>query len=271
MPNWAHAFVSIALFVLTTHAANALDCKSLEPRGGASTDTNLRGNLNGKIDGLFSKLAGASTSGEIIFREIKSDVLKEYPNSDDLYIKERIIFLKCSSLEKSSMPEIEIQNNIDNFIKQILLSGKSGRLDKNEKHQETIDVIYLTYADTDNDETLLKLQNLDGKHVIIDTINVDLAIRENYEIVENCFEDKNVNKNKIFDGYIDKKNLYFPVSAYKNDKSCYQSLEFELRRAQRMPISRGGTGIVNILVRKKFLVNYLFEGAFRRINLREVD
>ncbi|NNE24639.1 MAG: caspase family protein [Rhizobiales bacterium] len=138
-----------------------------------------------------------------------------------------------------------------------------------------IEEIQTTYFDIDgvNSKAISILNKNDGKFVYIDKINADLAIQDNYKIVENCFSEKNIDKNKIFEGHINGESL--PVLTAKDNHGnaafCSAFIQISSLDKRAYPVSAGGTGVVNILVRKKFLVSIAHIGASTIFNLREVD
>ena len=123
-------FVACLLF---SAAANAFDCSELEPRGGADMSTEFKGKIDGKIDGLFAKLAKAGVSVDGLYKNVQTETLKNYPNADNLYLIERLIYLKCISLSASGLSDADKQKFIGEFTIQILKHRNSKNEDQKEK------------------------------------------------------------------------------------------------------------------------------------------
>jgi hypothetical protein len=102
---WIKFIAIFFLFTLLVQNVIALDCSPLVPRGGADQETTFEGKLAGKINGLFSKLAGVDVDLEGLYSKVSTDVLKEYPNANHLYIWERLIYLQCELLDKSKLKD----------------------------------------------------------------------------------------------------------------------------------------------------------------------
>src|SRR5262249_48336731 len=98
--------VSTGLIVASSPSL-AMNCGPLEPKGGSNVDQSFQGKLNGKIDGLFARLAGAQANVEGAYREVRTDVLKEYPNASQSFIWERLIYLQCELLSSSNAKDAE--------------------------------------------------------------------------------------------------------------------------------------------------------------------
>src|SRR5262245_24902625 len=52
-----HSLAQVIL-ALSLFPSYALNCKPLEPKGGANVDVSIQGKLAGKIDGIFARIAG---------------------------------------------------------------------------------------------------------------------------------------------------------------------------------------------------------------------
>jgi hypothetical protein len=93
------------LLISRSGPAEALNCKPLEPRGGENVDQTLQGKVDGTVDGLFKKLIGVQASLDGLYRDVRTDVLRAYPDASELYIWERLIFLKCELLSASKLDD----------------------------------------------------------------------------------------------------------------------------------------------------------------------
>ena len=90
--------IVVALFLcLTPFAAKAEKCDALAPTNAQNIDDNFKGKIEGELKGIISRLAGGAGSIDGEYRRIESDELKGYPDSDKLYVWQRIIYLACIS------------------------------------------------------------------------------------------------------------------------------------------------------------------------------
>jgi len=108
-------------------SAWAFDCRPLEPRGGLSSDASFQGKIKGQIDGVFAKLAGASADVEGAYRQIISDVLKDYPDASRIYIWERIIYLQCGLLNESKADDKTKNEQLDKLIQKFMSGPPNDR------------------------------------------------------------------------------------------------------------------------------------------------
>ena len=97
----------IAAGLVTPSKSFAINCGPLEPKGGSNVDQSFQGKLSGKIDGLFSRIAGGQGNVEGAYREVHVDVLKEYPNASKNFIWERLIYLQCEIISSSKAADEE--------------------------------------------------------------------------------------------------------------------------------------------------------------------
>ncbi|WP_370320149.1 WD40 repeat domain-containing protein [Oricola sp.] len=92
-------FILVLLFCEFSHgSAQAQDnCEALRPAKPERTDESFSGKIEGEVSGLVGRLAGAGASANGSYRSIVEDQLKDYPNSDKIYILERTIYLVCKN------------------------------------------------------------------------------------------------------------------------------------------------------------------------------
>ena len=170
------------------------------------------------------------------------------------------------------------QRCIDNFLK-FLLSKAEGR-----DIVPVIKKILTTFADESNTTVLSTLRENDGKKIYLDTINADFepGLPENSNITNNCtYPDLNSDSKvdsitvplPMPQAYYKKNNLDY--SGTKNDFAnyiCDISIEVNFDKPTKLLVSSGGTGIINFVIRRNFVVNFLYgPGSFTRIGLREVN
>jgi hypothetical protein len=84
-----------ALFILSALPANADKCDALAPTNAQVIDEEFKGKVEGEIKGLASRLVGGAASIDGLYRKIETDDLKNYPESNKLYVWQRIIYLAC--------------------------------------------------------------------------------------------------------------------------------------------------------------------------------
>jgi hypothetical protein len=134
-----------------------------------------------------------------------------------------------------------------------------------------IDVINTTYALPENEEVIELLRKSDGKRVYLNTINADLSLGENYDVVKQCFPANKISKKgngHLLTGNLNGLQLPIPTSDFKSN-GCLVYFEIDSLDRRPYPQSSGGTGIVNFLIRKTFVVNVQYSGATTTFNLRE--
>lgn len=61
-------------------------CKALAPSETQEISESFKGKVEGKIDGLISKLVGGVTAVEGEYDKLVKDTLKDYPESQKLYV-----------------------------------------------------------------------------------------------------------------------------------------------------------------------------------------
>jgi hypothetical protein len=88
--------IATALLCLATFPVNADDkCDALKPQNAQDVDENFKGTIEGEIKGVLSRLAGGAADVKGEYRKLVTDKLKDYPDSDKLYVWDRILYLAC--------------------------------------------------------------------------------------------------------------------------------------------------------------------------------
>jgi len=191
--------------------------------------------------------------------------LKQYPQGT-------FAPLASSMIEKIENLELRREAEVTQPTSQDLPS------DRNEQTSNTeidrVDLIYATsFGSGETNATAIAiLRKNDGKIIYLDTVNADVVVFGEYmKIIDNCFEDKI--DSKIFEGHLSGASFPIPteIDIAEDVVSCHTVVQIDSLDTRAYPTSHGGTGIVNILVRKKFLVNVLYSGALTTFNLREVN
>jgi hypothetical protein len=93
------------LLVLTALPAKADKCDHLAPQNAQNVDESFKGKIDGELKGIISRLAGGAASIEGEYRKIEVDELRNYPDSNKLYVWDKIIYLACVS------PDLKIDIN----------------------------------------------------------------------------------------------------------------------------------------------------------------
>jgi hypothetical protein len=89
----------VMFLALTAFQAKADKCDPLAPTNAQNIDESFKGKIEGEIKGLLSNLAGGSAGIEGAYRKIETDELQHYPDSNKLYVWQRIIYLACINPE----------------------------------------------------------------------------------------------------------------------------------------------------------------------------
>jgi hypothetical protein len=98
--------IATALIFLTGFPVHADDkCDALKPTNAQDVDENFKGEIDGEIKGIISRLAGGAAAIKGEYRKLETDKLKDYPDSNKLYVWERILYMACVS------PEMKIDIN----------------------------------------------------------------------------------------------------------------------------------------------------------------
>jgi hypothetical protein len=87
--------VSGAIACIASTTANAVDCNDLKPIPPKDSTTSFTGKLDASVDGFFAKLASVGTKVEGTYTDVATNVLKDLPQADKLYMWERVLFLEC--------------------------------------------------------------------------------------------------------------------------------------------------------------------------------
>ena len=86
----------IAIFwMLLVGISHAQDCEPLSPSNAEDIDEQFKGQIEGEISGLVGRLAGANADVNGEYRRLRTDRLNEYPDSHQLYVWERVLYLAC--------------------------------------------------------------------------------------------------------------------------------------------------------------------------------
>jgi hypothetical protein len=91
----------LALLLSTTSVCLALDCNALAPVKPQDMTQELKGKIDGKIGGLFAKIASANASVDGSYREVSRYVLTDLPNASVVYMWERVLYLQCQAIAEA--------------------------------------------------------------------------------------------------------------------------------------------------------------------------
>lgn len=70
-------------------------CDALAPDPARDIDQRFKGEIEGKVKGIISRIAGAAAKIEGEYKRLEKDTLKDYPDSHKLYVWQKIIYLAC--------------------------------------------------------------------------------------------------------------------------------------------------------------------------------
>ncbi len=128
------AFISTKVF--------ALDCGPLEPKGGADIKSKMKGGIDSKVDGLFKKLVSAGVDIDASYITVQKEVLKYYPESSQLYLWERLIYLNCGVISESSLADEAKINQLNNLVEKLTLGppkrGANSNAELNIKYRNVL-------------------------------------------------------------------------------------------------------------------------------------
>jgi hypothetical protein len=99
------AFAALVVILSASLPAKADRCDALAPTNAQDVDEQFKGKLDGEINGRLSSLIGGSASIEGLYRNVETDQLRNYPDSNKLYVWQRIIYLVCIN------PDLKIDIN----------------------------------------------------------------------------------------------------------------------------------------------------------------
>jgi len=78
--------VALLLLLRTLRASAGDKCDALTPTNAQNVDEGFKGKIDGEIKGLLGRLAGGAAAIEGEYRKLETDQLRDYPDSDKLYI-----------------------------------------------------------------------------------------------------------------------------------------------------------------------------------------
>ncbi len=108
--------LSAMLLAASAGASLANDCDPLRPNAPRNISQEMAGKIDAKVDGFARRILSADANVDGTYKQISSDVLKEYPNADQLYLWERTLYLFCITIEKSGLTGSEKMTRIDGLM-----------------------------------------------------------------------------------------------------------------------------------------------------------
>jgi hypothetical protein len=98
--------IATFLLCLAVFPVSADDrCDALKPTNAQDVDEAFKGKIEGEIKGVLSHLVGGAANIEGEYKQLITDQFKNYPQSDKLYVWQRILYLVCIN------PDIKIDIN----------------------------------------------------------------------------------------------------------------------------------------------------------------
>ena len=117
---------AIILYFLFASQAFALDCKPLEPSADDTVSREFQGKIDGEVSGLISRLGGVNAEIDGAYKEItRAPDLSTLSRGEQLYIWEKLIFLKCELLSESRLSDSEKSAEFDNLLDKMLIGPAS--------------------------------------------------------------------------------------------------------------------------------------------------
>ena len=104
-------------------AATGVDCSGLRPIPPQNVSRDIAGKLDAAVDGWFAKIAKVGGAVDGTYKEVADNVLPQFPHADQLYIWERVLYLKCQIVAGSS--DLSTQDKLHAFDSLIQASQSS--------------------------------------------------------------------------------------------------------------------------------------------------
>lgn len=113
---------AIALYFFFASQAIALDCKPLEPSADDTVSREFQGRVEGEVSGLMSRLGGVNAEIDGAYKEIiRAPDLSTLSRGEQLYIWEKLIFLKCELLSESRLSDAEKSSEFDSLLDKMII------------------------------------------------------------------------------------------------------------------------------------------------------
>jgi hypothetical protein len=117
MGFWGRLLIAIIAISVGSHSAASADqCDPLKPTTPQNISQEVIGKFEAKVDGLAKRLVTIGGNIDGTYREITTDVLKEYPNADGLYMWGRTLYLFCVTISGSRLSDAEKLDRIERLI-----------------------------------------------------------------------------------------------------------------------------------------------------------
>ncbi|BFT30561.1 hypothetical protein D210916BOD24_17370 [Alteromonas sp. D210916BOD_24] len=111
--------ISILIALIFSMNLYAINCVPLEPKGGQDIDLDTKGSIDGKIKGAMSKIVGLEVDIDGAYSLVRRETLKEYPDANQLYIWERLLFLNCEVINESEMTDSQKLSRFDVLLEKM--------------------------------------------------------------------------------------------------------------------------------------------------------
>jgi hypothetical protein len=90
----------LVIILAVTVSAKADNCDPLKPTDAQNINEEFKGRIDGEITGIVRNLAGGKAYLEGEYRKDVADELQHYPDSNKLYVWQRIVYLACVSPDR---------------------------------------------------------------------------------------------------------------------------------------------------------------------------
>lgn len=114
--------IAVFLYFLFPIQVLALDCKPLEPAADDTVSREFQGKIDGEVSGLMSRLGGVNAQIDGAYKEItRAPDLSALSRGEQLYIWEKLIFLKCELLSESRMSDTEKSREFNDLFEMMTI------------------------------------------------------------------------------------------------------------------------------------------------------
>src|SRR5262245_27580763 len=94
------AYGCLVLLVGLTYpiaARSEINCRPLEPLPAANKSLEMEGKLRADLGGFASKIFGGRGEFEAAYKDVATNVLKEFPNADRLFVWQFSVYYFCEA------------------------------------------------------------------------------------------------------------------------------------------------------------------------------
>jgi hypothetical protein len=127
------AVIGLTLWIALGPArAWALDCQPLEPKSGTNLENDIRGEVDAKMLGLLRRMVGVEGSISGVYNYIQK-VSSYGTQAPQLYVWERLIYLKCQLLDDSALDQTEKNEQFNELLQAMLIGPPQPQVEPSAK------------------------------------------------------------------------------------------------------------------------------------------